>query len=82
MHTRTASILSVILLILSATITPASARDLAPAAAWPGANGKFAFVEQGNGIKTINPDGSDEQTLVAGASSPAWSPDGERIGRR
>jgi hypothetical protein len=50
-------------------------------AAFPGANGKIAFVDCDNGLlKTVNPDGSGEQTLIStGGEHPSWSPDGSRI---
>jgi parallel beta-helix repeat protein len=48
-------------------------------AAFPGVNGKIAFAESGIGLKTINPDGSNEQSLLSGAISPAWSPDGKQL---
>jgi Tol biopolymer transport system component len=50
----------------------------APAhAAFPGQNGKIAFVGAG-GIELINPDGSGETVLTSG-TRPAWSQDGKRI---
>ena len=57
---------------------------LAPAvsdAAFPGANGKIAFVRSGD-IWTINPDGTGQVNLTntaATETNPAWSPDGNRI---
>jgi uncharacterized repeat protein (TIGR01451 family) len=57
---------------------------LAPAvgdAAFPGANGKIAFV-RGDDIWTMNPDGTGQVNLTSSAaveSNPAWSPDGNRI---
>jgi TolB protein len=54
-------------------------------AVFPGTNGRIAYVisEEGGGqaIYAVDPDGSDRQKLTnAGfASSPAWSPDSERI---
>jgi hypothetical protein len=57
-------------------VVPASAE-----AAYPGANGKLAFVRD-NQIWTMNADGTDEAQL-AGVASPAadpqWSPDGGEI---
>jgi TolB protein len=32
-----------------------------------------------DGIHTMNPDGSDDQLLISGASDPQWSPDGTKI---
>jgi TolB protein len=47
-------------------------------ASFPGQNGKFA--EGGQGIDTVNPDGSSRVHLTTGSdSSPAWSPDGGKI---
>jgi Tol biopolymer transport system component len=56
---------------------------LAPApgqAAFPGANGKIAFTESGNGSRayTINPDGTGRIALANGRD-PAWSADGRKI---
>ena len=58
-------------------------------AAFPGANGKIAFVSDrdapGTGttdIYTMNPDGSDVRRLTTDSHSddhPAWSPDGSKI---
>jgi len=45
--------------------------------AFAGANGKIAFT--GNGIQTMNADGSGVQTVTPNGSTPAWSPDGTRI---
>jgi dipeptidyl aminopeptidase/acylaminoacyl peptidase len=52
--------------------------SVAPAhAAFPGANGKIAFAD-GNGVETINPDGTGRIALAQG-SDPAWSSDGRKI---
>src|SRR5690348_379243 len=54
----------------------------APAqAAYPGANGKLAFVRD-NQIWTMNSDGSGQQQLTndpTPSTSPQWSPDGSKI---
>jgi Tol biopolymer transport system component len=50
-------------------------------AAFPGANGKIAFVRGGD-IWTMNPDGSGQTNLTNSAETefaPAWSPDGAKI---
>jgi Tol biopolymer transport system component len=56
----------------------------APAgAAFPGANGKIAFVHYPGGqIYTMNPDGTGPTPLTSGPAvnlEPAWSPDGTKI---
>ncbi|HZO59219.1 MAG TPA: hypothetical protein VFB51_05985 [Solirubrobacterales bacterium] len=49
-------------------------------AAYPGANGKIAYVDGPQGIWTMNPNGSTKTQITTGAdSAPAWSPDGTRI---
>jgi uncharacterized repeat protein (TIGR01451 family) len=67
----------VVLAVLLATLlVPASSQ-----AAFPGANGKIAFVRSGD-IWTMNPDGTGQVNLTNSAvseSNPAWSPDGNRI---
>jgi RTX calcium-binding nonapeptide repeat (4 copies)/WD40-like Beta Propeller Repeat len=48
-------------------------------AAFPGTNGLIAF-ERGADIYTLTTDGSNTvNLLVAGASDPAWSPDGDQL---
>jgi hypothetical protein len=50
-------------------------------AAFPGQNGKIAFVVSGD-IWTMNPDGSDRTQLTSGPATddlPSWSPDGQKI---
>lgn len=54
--------------------------------AYPGRNGKIAFVARG-GIHVINSDGTGRRTIVRGVAghprvpvaTPEWSPDGKRI---
>jgi TolB protein len=52
-------------------------------ASFPGANGKIAFVSGDPGdIHVINPDGTGRTNLTnssAAESSPAWSPDGQKL---
>jgi dipeptidyl aminopeptidase/acylaminoacyl peptidase len=49
-------------------------------ATFPGANGKIAYVQQGTGIETVNPDGSDRKLLLATCcGGVSWSPDGTKI---
>jgi hypothetical protein len=75
-------------LILVATVALLFAA--APAqAAFPGTNGKIAYYFHNSGggpteLKTINPDGSGDTTLIpsvpdAAPDAVAWSPDGRRI---
>ncbi len=68
--------LALVLLMLAAGTGPA-------VAAFPGTNGKIAFIKEAVGMSTINPDGSgltrlnDPWNLVG--TVPLWSPDGTRI---
>src|SRR6185295_16290932 len=74
---------------LKASLVAASLALLAVApsaahAAFPGTNGKIAFLRLqepslANTIETIEPDGTGEQSLINGAFAPAWSADGARI---
>jgi Tol biopolymer transport system component len=55
----------------------------APAAlaTFPGANGKIAFVRDGD-IWSVNPDGTGEKRITTGPhvdSAPDWSPDGKEL---
>lgn len=46
--------------------------------AFPGLNGKIAYVDSTGYIRVMNPDGSGSQQLRPG-TEPAWSPDGQKI---
>jgi Tol biopolymer transport system component len=53
-------------------------------ASFPGANGRIAFTGNsatpGNRvIYTIEPDGTNQQTVVTSAQDPSWAPDGARL---
>ena len=49
------------------------------AAAFPGRNGKIAFVSDGQ-VWTMKPDGTGRKQLTTnGGEMPAWSPDGRRL---
>lgn len=47
----------------------------------PAANGRIVFVANGNGIASMNPDGSGVWGLMLGGADgePTWSPDGSRL---
>ncbi len=62
--------LAVVLLVLVAHVDPAKA-------AFPGTNGKIAYVK-GSSIFTMNPDGGGQSKLTSG-NSPSWSADGQKI---
>jgi uncharacterized repeat protein (TIGR01451 family) len=67
----------VLLAVMAVTLLVPATSD----AAFPGANGKIAFVRAGD-IWTMNPDGTGQVNLTnsdANESSPAWSPDGNKI---
>ena len=66
-------LLLIALLLLSVPVPAAYA-------AYPGENGKIAF-QTANGIRTMNPDGSNVLALNPNqlASDPSWSPGGDRI---
>jgi Tol biopolymer transport system component len=53
------------------------------AATYPGKPGRIAYDGFGDGytqgVYTINPDGSGNRLLIAGARSPSWSADGRRL---
>ena len=64
-------------LALAALLVCASAAQ----AAFPGQNGKIAYVHSGD-IWTVDPDGTDAAQLTSGPASdaePNWSPDGKQI---
>ena len=68
--------LAVVVLVLVAGVGPAGA-------AFPGANGKIAFVKENfrqgtSGIFAMNPDGSDTNRLRSGYS-PTYSADGQKV---
>jgi Tol biopolymer transport system component len=73
------------LLMLSLLASAAAAIVVTPATAKPpGANGLISFTRfdpalDQDVVYTVNPDGSHEQPLMAGAESGQWSPDGTRI---
>lgn len=51
-------------------------------AAYPGANGRIAFVgttADGRGIFTMTADGQDRKQLTSEGGSPFWSPDGSKV---
>ena len=76
-------------LVLAALVLALMAAQKPADAAFPGENGKIAFeshkwlgpqVGYANPeIRTITPAGTDARTLIAGALSSAFSPDGRRI---
>jgi len=87
-HTRSAGRLLLgqalavsLLLSIGFTMLPMQLSD----AAFPGSNGKIAFVSDREGqdeIYVMNPDGSGQTRLtdnIARDGDPAWSPDGSRI---
>jgi Tol biopolymer transport system component len=49
-------------------------------AAFPGQNGRIAYVDPGGGISSVRPNGMGRQRLVRQHSgAPAYSPDGDRL---
>ncbi len=68
----------VLLVAIVAALTVATA---CAQAAFPGQNGRIVFEGHGD-LYTVNPDGTGQTTLVAGAGTdqnPAWSPDGAKV---
>ena len=72
--------------LMAALISAAAvlaALTLAPTApaAFPGSNGKIAYVGYGpSGIYRMNPDGSNNELVKGGnVSNPVWSSDGSKI---
>jgi Tol biopolymer transport system component len=55
-------------------------------AAFPGENGRIAFerysASSGSSVTTLAPDATGASTLLGGAISPAWSPDGTKVALR
>lgn len=55
-------------------------------AAFPGENGRIAFerhsTTSGTSVTTLGPEGTGASTLLGGARSPAWSPDGTKVALR
>jgi hypothetical protein len=64
--------------LLLALLSPLSQPSMA---AFPGLNGDIAYVVLNESIFTMNPDGNNEARLIPGESdsTPAWSPDGNRV---
>jgi WD40-like Beta Propeller Repeat len=60
-------------------MVPALAANASPAA-YPGSDGRIAFVSKGN-IFSILPDGKSltKLTSLCHASGPRWSPDGAKL---
>ncbi|MGZ6545954.1 MAG: TolB family protein, partial [Actinomycetota bacterium] len=76
----------VLSLVVGAGVLVASLLAAARTSAFPGANGKIAFVSYVSGnnddIFSIDPDGTNQVDLTnsPGADdNPAWSPDGTKI---
>jgi TolB protein len=70
MRSRILAVLALTLLSVLAVVAPAYA-------AFPGTNGKIAFVRYFY-VHTINPDGSAETQIERGLD-PSWSPDGSKV---
>lgn len=75
---RTRWLAALLLVVSSALAGPGLAGSAS--AAYPGADGKLAFVRAGQ-IYTISPNGLGLRQLTSGTPSfrPRWSPDGKRI---
>ncbi len=79
------AVATITVLFLGAWVAGAVWVSTKPArAAFPGKNGRIAFVRwNGDGytIQTINPDGTDPQLITVGYAlgGPAWSPSGKKL---
>ena len=78
--------ISVLVMVLSAALAAGlltlAGTSREAEAAFPGQNGKIAFVDEFGDIFTMNPDGSEQTNLTDSPTSdrnPAFSPDGDRI---
>jgi Tol biopolymer transport system component len=74
---RRAAALGALAAIGGATLVAAPAA----LASFPGANGKIAFVRDGD-IWSVNPDGTGERRITSGPhvdGAPDWSPDGKEL---
>jgi len=77
------SISALVVIVVAAASFVAGARPAE--AAYPGGNGKIAFISNRDGsndIRTMNPDGSGATKLTNDGgvdSAPVWSPDGQRL---
>jgi Tol biopolymer transport system component len=89
-RSRALLVLACVALAVLVACGVAAVAALEPAkAAFPGKNGKIAFLSdrdhyQGNDIFVMEPDGSGRTNLTAemgirGAANAAWSPDGQKI---
>jgi Tol biopolymer transport system component len=58
--------------IAAVSVTPAQG-------AFPGRNGRIAYVDSGNGISSVWPDGTGRRQLVRRGGPPTYSPRGDRI---
>lgn len=80
MRSRASGLIVVVASIAGAAILAAFPLTQPAMAAFPGSNGKIAFVNRGkSGIYTLQPDGKRLRRLTANGGSPDWSPDGRKI---